>query len=112
MRDIRAIIIQQIDEAERGEWEGKPNYDQLPPDELALANALFDVYDEFGPFDETPNIWVTYTPGPENEDASIGVKCENCAFYKSENECMILAVEIQPEGICRFSVIPPEKVNA
>jgi hypothetical protein len=112
MDDIREILMEEYGVMERGEWAGQENYDQLPPDELALADALFGVYDEFGPFDETPNIWVTYTPGPENEDASIGVKCENCAFYKSENECMILAVEIQPEGICRFSVIPPGKVNA
>ena len=119
MKDIRAIIIDLLgdDEPEEqeqydmGEWLGKPNYDALPYDEKVLADNLLDTYEEVGPFDETENIWVTYTPGPENEDAAIGVKCENCAFYKAEDECMILALAIDPEGICRFSVIPPGKVN-
>lgn len=111
MTDVRTILIQQIDEAERGEWEGKENYDALSPDETVLADNLLATYDEVGPLDESDDIWVTYTAGADNEDASIGVKCANCSFYKNSEQCTILSLAIDPDGICRFSVIPPSKVN-
>lgn len=111
MEDVRTILIQQIDEAERGEWEGKPNYDALSPDETVLADNLLATYDEVGPFDQSDDIWITYTSGADNKDATIGVKCENCSFYKNSKQCMIHSLAIEPEGICRFSVIPPGKVT-
>jgi hypothetical protein len=111
MSDVRAIIEAEYDEATRGEWANKEEFDNLEGAEKVLADALFDVFDEVGPFDETDNIWVTFRSESENEDSEIGVRCENCVFYASENVCQILAVEIEPGGICRFSVIPPGKVG-
>lgn len=94
------------------DWLGKPLYDELPDDERELADALLGIAEKFGPIDrEDSNIWVGYEPAESNEDAAIGVKCENCALVASENGCAIIAQEIELGGICRLSVIPPGYVN-
>jgi hypothetical protein len=54
---------------------------------------------------------VTFKSESENENSDIGVKCENCVFYASESECVILAQEIEPGGACRFVIIPPDEVE-
>jgi hypothetical protein len=111
MSDVRAIAEEEYDNATRGEWANKDDFDGLEGAEKVLADNLFATYDEVGPFDETDNIWVKFKSEDENEDSEIGVRCDNCVFYASENACQILAVEIEPGGICRFSVIPPGKVE-
>jgi len=93
------------------EWANKPLYDTLPEDEKALADGLLDVYEKVGPFDLTESIWVGYVPAEQNEDAAIGVKCDNCALMAASDRCMILEQTIEPEGNCRFSVIPPGYVG-
>jgi hypothetical protein len=93
------------------EWINKPLYDTLPEDEKALADGLLDVHEKVGPFDLTESIWVGYASAEENEDAAIGVKCDNCALMASSDRCMILDQTIEAEGNCRFSVIPPGYVG-
>jgi hypothetical protein len=94
------------------DWLGKPLYDELPEDERAFADALLDIAERFGPLDrEDSNIWVGYEPAESNKDASIGVKCENCALVASQNKCAIISQEIELGGICRLSVIPPGYVD-
>ena len=107
MSDIRAIVDEEYDVAAYGEWANREMFDNLPEDEKVLADNLLATFDEVGPYDETENIWVTFMPESENEDAEIGVKCENCAFYGSEDSCVILAQTIEPGGRCRFVTIPP-----
>ena len=111
MSDVRAIIEDEYDAELRGEWVNKDEYDNLEGAEKVLAEALFDVFDEVGPFNDTDNIWASFTPESENEDAKIGVRCDNCVFYASEDVCQIMSWDIEPGGICRFSVIPPGKVG-
>jgi len=93
-------------------WLGKPLYESLPNDEKALADSLISLSEKVGPLDESEGIWVGYVDGANNEDASIGVKCGNCALIVSENKCAILAMEIETEGNCRFAVIPPGYVDS
>ena len=94
------------------DWLGKPLYDELPEDEKAFADALLGIAERFGPLDrEDSSIWVGYESASSNEDASIGVKCENCALVASENACAIISQEIQLGGVCRLAVIPPGYVN-
>lgn len=97
--------------ASSDEWDNKPLYDILPEDEKALADGLLDVYDKVGPFDLTDGIWVGYVSADENEDAGIGVVCDNCALMASSSRCRILDQEIEAQGNCRFSVIPPGYVS-
>lgn len=94
------------------DWLGKPLYDELPADEKYFADALLYIANEFGPLDrEDGAIWVGYESAEENEDADIGVKCENCALVASENGCAILSMQIELEGVCRLAVIPPGYVS-
>jgi hypothetical protein len=93
------------------QWAGQSRYNLLPPDELALADALLSVADQVGEFDLADNIWVGYEDETENEDASIGVRCGNCAMQQTESSCRLLLQTIHPDGKCRFAIIPPGEVD-
>ena len=92
-------------------WEGKPLYDELSNEERALADSLLALSDKVGPLDKAKGIWVGYESASQNENASIGVKCGNCALHTSSVKCAILEMEIEEEGACRFAVIPDGYVN-
>lgn len=84
----------------------------LIPEEHALAEALISVVEAHGKFDQDGDgVWAGYTPAAENEDAKIGVKCSNCVFYQGGNQCRIIALEVEPEGKCRFAVLPEGAVE-
>jgi hypothetical protein len=87
-------------------------YSQLSEEEKALADSLMTLASKVGPLDKAPGIWVGYESGPENENLSIGVKCGNCALHASENRCKIISQTIEPDGYCRFAVIPDGLVSA
>lgn len=87
-------------------------YSQLSEEEKALADSLMTLAAKVGPLDKAPGIWVGYESGPENENLSIGVKCGNCALHDSENRCKIISQTIEPNGYCRFAVIPDGLVSA
>lgn len=87
-------------------------YAQLSNEEKALADSLLTLSSKVGPLDKAPGIWVGYESGPENENAKIGVKCGNCALHASMNKCKIISQTIEPEGYCRFAVIPDALVTA
>ena len=87
-------------------------YTQLSEEEKALADSLLALTAKVGPLDKAPGIWVGYESGPENENLSIGVKCGNCALHASENRCKIISQTIEPNGYCRFAVIPDGLVSA
>jgi hypothetical protein len=93
-------------------WEGKPLYDELSNDERALADSLLALSEKVGPLDKASGIWVGYVDGQNNENASIGVKCGNCALHKSSVACAILDMPIEEEGNCRFAVVPDGYVSA
>ena len=91
-------------------------YVQLEGDEKALVDAMLGVVQEYGKFgSETSSVYVNYTPASQNEDASIGVKCGNCVFHAMTEDgivCSAIDAEIEEEGVCRLSMIPPGLVNA
>jgi hypothetical protein len=93
-------------------WEGKPLYDELSNEERALADSLLALSEKVGPLDKANGIWVGYVDGQNNENASIGVKCGNCALHKSSVACAILDMAIEEEGACRFAVVPDGYVSA
>jgi len=86
-------------------------YAQLEGDEKALVDAMVEVVEEYGLFgSEGSTIYVNYTPASENEDAEIGVKCGNCVFHAMTEdgiECSAIDADIEENGNCRFSMIPP-----
>ncbi len=84
----------------------------LVPEEHDLAKALLEVVEKHGKFNEDQmGVWAGYSKPEDNEVASIGVKCANCVFYRGGSECAIIALPVEPEGKCRFAVIPEGVVN-
>jgi starvation-inducible DNA-binding protein len=85
---------------------------RLVPEEQDLADALLDIVAKHGKFNEDQiGVWAGYTPAAENEVASIGVKCANCVFYQGGDQCQIISLPVEPEGKCRFAVLPEGAVN-
>jgi len=84
----------------------------LIPEERALAEALIDVVSKYGKFDQDGDgVWAGYTPAYENDVAGIGVKCANCVFFNGSNGCAVISLEVEPEGKCRFAVLPEGAVQ-
>jgi hypothetical protein len=87
-------------------------YDLLTDQEKAFHDSLVNIANSFGPFDqESSGIWVGYETPEENEDARIGVKCQNCTLFMENGGCMILSYKVQPGAKCRLAVIPPNMVE-
>lgn len=83
------------------------------PEERELADALVEITKKYGKFNEDDTgVWAGYTPASENENADKGVKCANCILYQGGTECAILATQVEPEGSCRFALIPDGVVTA
>lgn len=98
-------ITQRIIDGMRVELQ-KPKI-HLTADEKALARALTIIAETYGKFNEdSTGIWAGYEPPEVNEDAKIGVKCENCVLYQGGSNCKIIALPVAPAGKCRFAVIP------
>jgi hypothetical protein len=77
------------------------------PEEQELADALVSIAKKYGKFnDDDTGVWVGYEPPEQNENKDIGVKCENCILYAGGTICKIIAAEVEPEGYCRFALIP------
>jgi HK97 family phage prohead protease len=82
----------------------KPSLDK---EEADLRDALLKIVSRHGKFNEDSNgVWAGYSPAEENEVARIGVKCSNCVFYQGGSKCKIIDMPVEPEGKCRFAVIP------
>lgn len=90
-------------------------YAQVEGDEKALVDAMLGIVQEFGKFgSEGSNVFVNYLTPDENMDKEIGVKCGNCVFHQMTDEgieCSAVAGEIEEDGVCRLSMIPPGLVN-
>lgn len=81
--------------------------DDLDEQEAVLADMLIALTERYGKFNEDSiGVWAGYDDPEENEVADIGVKCGNCILYKGEGICKIVAQAVEPEGKCRFAVIP------
>lgn len=79
----------------------------LVPEEKDLADALIEIADKYGKFNEdATGIWAGYTPAAENKDKEIGVHCANCVLYVGGAECKIISIPVEPMGVCRFAVLP------
>jgi hypothetical protein len=84
----------------------------LVPEESDLAEALIEIADKYGKFNEdATGIWAGYTPPEENDVRGIGVKCSNCVLYMGNGACRIIELEVEDEGKCRFAVIPDGVVD-
>lgn len=87
---------------------------KLVPEEQDLADALVEIADKYGKFnDDNTGIWAGYTSAEANvENAAIGVKCGNCVFWEAPNGCQLISAETEEGGLCRFAVLPDGAVTA
>lgn len=87
---------------------------KLVPEEQDLAEALGEIADKYGKFnDDNTGIWAGYTSAEDNvENAAIGVKCGNCVFWEAPNGCQIISAETEEGGLCRFAILPDGAVTA
>jgi hypothetical protein len=84
----------------------------LIPEERDMANAILDVVEKHGKFDQDGDgVWAGYTPAYDNDVKDIGVKCSNCVFYQGGDQCAIIALKVEPEGKCRFAMLPEGAVQ-
>lgn len=84
----------------------------LVAEEQDLAEALIEIADKYGKFNEDgTGIWAGYVSAEENKYKDIGVTCANCVLYTGGTGCKIIDKEVEPQGKCRFAVIPDGVVN-
>ncbi len=90
-------------------------YQQVSGDEKALVDAMLDVVQQFGKFgSEGSSVFPNYIPASQNVDKAIGVKCGNCVFHEMTESgiaCSAVEAQIEEDGLCRLSMIPPGLVN-
>ena len=91
----------------------KPMMPNLHPEEKALADALMQITQRYGKFNQDyTGVWAGYDDPSQNEVAKIGVKCSNCVLSEGGSSCKIISLPVAPEGKCRFAVIPDGVVKA
>lgn len=82
---------------------------ELTPDlnatQVALYEALEEIVDELGQFDQDMGDNGAHYM-PVSPFAADGVQCANCCFYAGARACEIVSGEIAPEGVCKFWIIP------
>jgi starvation-inducible DNA-binding protein len=84
----------------------------LVPEEQDLAEALVEIADKYGKFNEDQTgIWADYHPASDNPLAEMGVKCGNCVLYRGGKECAVVAFDVESDAYCRFAVIPDGVVD-
>lgn len=86
---------------------------KMAPAEKEYVQALVGIVSRHGKLAnyDGNGIWVGYSSPEENENASIGVKCGNCAFYQGNEICKIVAQKVQENGLCRLAAIPDGLVS-
>lgn len=81
---------------------------KLAPAEQEFSNALIAIAKKYGKLSngDGNGIWVGYVEASQNDNASIGVKCKNCAQYEGNGVCKIVAQQVEDGGYCRLAAIP------
>lgn len=82
-------------------------------EEQDLADALIEIVQKHGKFNsDDSGVWAGYEPAAQNDKKDIGVKCANCILYAGGDACKIIEAKVEPEGYCRFALIPDGVVTA
>ena len=105
----RMVPLPPVQYEDMDDDRNQPEFDKnnLDQEEADLRDALLKIVKRHGRFNEdSDGVWAGYKPAAENPVAAIGVKCANCVFYQGGNSCKIIAMDVEPEGKCRFAVIP------
>ena len=76
-----------------------------------IARSLQAVTAKLGQFPSDNTVEGAAYVGPaENVNKTKGQMCRNCVFFRAPYACTIVRAKIDQEGLCRFNIIPPDKV--
>lgn len=72
------------------------------------AEATAELALKFGMFDQTSGAnGAHYAPADANPFKAEGLVCRNCVFFNElNNQCQVVAGQIEPEAICKLWIIP------
>lgn len=83
---------------------------EYKPNQIAQINAMDSIVSEYGKFGKS--IFEShYIPANMNGFLQSGLACSSCAYYNPAGDCEIVYGEIEPNGICKFWVIPNHLIN-
>jgi uncharacterized protein len=91
-----------------GGVEDDADYGTLSPANLAYAESLEDIVDEYGPWPQggpAGSHYIEVSPFAER-----GMKCSNCIFFEA-GACEVVQGSISENGICKLWVIPEGKMS-
>ena len=103
------------------DWEGRlrnrfkkdasASLEDYAPAEREYISALRRIAAKYGPLadGDDSGIYVGYES--DNDDAAMGIKCANCAFYQGGGKCEIVARSVEPEGKCRLAAIDYDSIE-
>lgn len=73
----------------------------------ALYDKLDDMAEVFGPWDAGIGADGAHYMAPAaNPFLEDGLACQRCAFYRGGGGCEILSQSVEPEGLCRWWIVP------
>ena len=105
------MIYSTLEEAEAAMGYVSPNISGLTDRQQALYTSFETVVEVYGQFD-----WTTgangshYAPAEANPFKAEGLVCANCVYY-ANNACEIVQGVIDPNAICKFWIIPEDKLQ-
>jgi len=78
----------------------------------ALYTALEDIVSKYGAFDESSYAnGAHYMSAEENPFNDKGMNCANCVFFEGGGGCEILNIQVEPEALCKFWIIPENLID-
>lgn len=82
--------------------------DLMPQPEKEFVQAMMDIVERHGKLadNDGKGIWTGYVSPEENDNASRGIRCGNCAHYEGEGVCHLLVREVEEYALCRLAAIP------
>ena len=99
----------EMPDAEEEQMQDEPTAGSLSPNNYDLYEALEKNVSENGPWPQDGPDGCGYKK--KSEFAGVGMKCGNCVFFNSGGTCDIVEGEVAEEGLCRFWIIPNEKLS-
>lgn len=99
--------VAQMERAEKRDGDIE-DYGTLSPANLAHAESLEGIADEYGPWPQGGPAGAHYIE--LSPFAERGMKCSNCVFFEA-GACEVVQGSISENGVCKLWVIPEEKMN-
>lgn len=86
--------------------------DELNERQQVLYGYLEDIVGRYGAFNSGIGADGAHYMSPENNPfAKDGMNCANCVFFEGGGGCEILNQEVEPNGACKFWIIPEKLLS-